>query len=136
MHSQPTHAGGLVYRDEAGCRKYLVVQASRGDDWVLPKGHIERGESPAAAAVRELVEEAGVVAEIVAPLDLVEYRVGREEVRVLFFLMRAVGATLRHEGRGQEWLCYREAHARLTFPETRRIVEKAGTEHEGGHETQ
>jgi 8-oxo-dGTP pyrophosphatase MutT (NUDIX family) len=51
-----TSAGGVVL-NRAG--KVLVVN-QRGDSWSLPKGHIERGEEPLAAAMREIHEESGI----------------------------------------------------------------------------
>src|SRR6266516_3355207 len=60
-------AGGVVLQPEDG--GYEVALASRrtrrGDlAWGLPKGLVESGEEPAAAAVREVLEETGLVAEI------------------------------------------------------------------------
>ena len=55
--SEYSHAGGVVARTEGGKREYLLVEARRRrGEWVLPKGHIEPGETPEAAAVREVQE--------------------------------------------------------------------------------
>ena len=48
-------AGGLVFN---GRKKVLFIK--RNDKWDLPKGGIERGESPKEAAIREVEEETGV----------------------------------------------------------------------------
>jgi bis(5'-nucleosidyl)-tetraphosphatase len=48
-------AGGVVVRNG-----YVIVVNQRGDSWSLPKGHIEKGESPLEAAKREIYEESGV----------------------------------------------------------------------------
>ncbi len=48
-------AGGLVYNDR---REILFIY--RNDKWDLPKGHIDKGESHEAAAMREVEEETGV----------------------------------------------------------------------------
>jgi 8-oxo-dGTP pyrophosphatase MutT (NUDIX family) len=55
-----THAGAVAYRSGGTRREYLVVTSSSGAAWVLPKAHLEDGEAPADAALRELREEAGV----------------------------------------------------------------------------
>ncbi len=56
-------AGGLLVREEHGTKQVLLVAAT-DNTWVLPKGHIDRGETPEQAAVREVLEETGFVAEI------------------------------------------------------------------------
>src|SRR4051812_28786950 len=63
-------AGGLVVRDGA----VAVVHRPRYDDWSLPKGKLDPGESWEEAAVREVEEETGVRARIVAELEPSRYR--------------------------------------------------------------
>ena len=59
--SNLTHAGGIVYRRRGTIMEMLVVRARlEPHHWVLPKGHIEPGETPDACARREIREEAGV----------------------------------------------------------------------------
>jgi 8-oxo-dGTP pyrophosphatase MutT (NUDIX family) len=56
-----THAGGIVFQETEEERLYLLVRPRlSGNEWVFPKGHIEPGESPEQAALREVREEAGV----------------------------------------------------------------------------
>ena len=75
----PTHAGGVVVRDDGPVRRFLLVTARRQPgQWVFPKGHIEEGETSEAAAVREVVEESGVVATVVSPLGASQYKTARE----------------------------------------------------------
>jgi 8-oxo-dGTP pyrophosphatase MutT (NUDIX family) len=53
-------AGGIVFRrDPAGRPRFLLIKDSYGN-WGFPKGHLEEGESPAAAALRETEEETGL----------------------------------------------------------------------------
>jgi len=56
-------AGGVVLRDGS----VLVVHRPRHDDWSLPKGHVDDGETWAETAVREVLEETGVSTTIVGP---------------------------------------------------------------------
>ena len=121
-----SHAGGVVARTVGGEREYLLVEASgRPGEWVLPKGHIEPGETPEEAAVREVQEEAGVRAEIIARAGDSEYAVGGQTVRVLFFLMRYQGETGGQEDRARAWHRYQDALRRLRFDDTRRVVTQA-----------
>lgn len=83
-------AGGLVIRtDDDGPPRVLVAHRPRYDDWSLPKGKADPGEAPEATAVREVAEETGVTADVIAPLAEVEYRIssGRRKV-VRYFAMR------------------------------------------------
>jgi 8-oxo-dGTP pyrophosphatase MutT (NUDIX family) len=110
----------------AGEREYLLVEARRSrGEWVLPKGHIEPGETPEAAAVREVEEEAGVGAEVVARAGESEYAVDGQIVRVIFFLMRYQGEARRRERRARAWRRYEDALRLLRFDDTRRVLVQA-----------
>ena len=126
--SRYTHAGGVVCRTVDRERKYLLVESSKSPgEWVLPKGHIESKETPEAAAVRELQEEAGVRAAVVARAGESEYAVNGELVRVVFFLMRYLGETSRQEDRDLAWRRYDKALRLLRFDDARRILKQAHT---------
>lgn len=56
--AQPRVAAGVLIIDSAG--SVLLVKPNYKDGWDLPGGYVEPGESPAAAAVRELREELGL----------------------------------------------------------------------------
>ena len=66
--------------------------------WSLPKGHIEEGETPEDAAVREVAEETGIIGEVVAPLGIIDFWFVAEGRRVHktvhHFLLRAIGGAL------------------------------------------
>jgi 8-oxo-dGTP pyrophosphatase MutT (NUDIX family) len=118
----------VVVRTVDGQREYLLVEARRSrGQWVLPKGHIEPGETPEAAAGREVEEEAGVRAEVIARAGKSDYAVGGEPVRVVYFLMRYQGETERQEDRAIAWRPYEDALRLLRFDDTRRILTQAHT---------
>lgn len=126
MKSPWSHAGGIVSRTVDGETEYLLVEASTvANLWVLPKGHIEKGESPEDAAVREVMEEAGVRATIVARAGEIEYEVGGKTIRVVFFLMHYEGEVPRTESRRLTWQRYENALALLHFDSTRQILTHA-----------
>lgn len=121
-----THAGGVVTRIVDGQREYLLVEASKVRGlWVLPKGHIEPGETIEAAAVREVEEEAGVRAAIIARAGDSEYAVNGKAVRTLFFLMRYLEDAAAAEDRAQAWHRYEDALSLLHFDNLRRVLTQA-----------
>jgi 8-oxo-dGTP pyrophosphatase MutT (NUDIX family) len=92
-------AGGVVYRrgDDGSLEILLASRRTRRGDlaWGLAKGGIEDGESNEDAAIREVREETGIVAQIEGSLGDTKYFYVWEDVRIRktvhFFLMRAVG---------------------------------------------
>jgi 8-oxo-dGTP pyrophosphatase MutT (NUDIX family) len=123
---QYSHAGGVVARIVDGERQYLLVEAKgRPDEWVLPKGHIEAGETAEVAAVREVEEEAGVRAAVVARAGDNEYVLNGKRVRTIFFLMRYEGEAAREEDRGLAWRRYDDALELLHYENTRQVLRQA-----------
>ena len=117
-----THAGAVVFSKRNDQVLYLVVSSSDGLNWVLPKGHIDPGETPEIAALRELEEEAGIVGEIVVPLSVRDFIKGGKEAAVRFFLVREIGATESMEDRTVRWEEEAAAQQLLTFEEAREAL--------------
>jgi 8-oxo-dGTP pyrophosphatase MutT (NUDIX family) len=131
-----TCAGGVVFRRTGDqIEVALAEQRDRltgSDNTRLAKGHVEPGETPEETAVREVREEIGVAAEIVAPLGAVNYTYVEEGIAVAkevhFFLMEiASGERLPLDGEMERtyWCPIEHASARLTFETERRIAERA-----------
>jgi 8-oxo-dGTP pyrophosphatase MutT (NUDIX family) len=118
--AQPlTHAGAVVFRECNDEILYLVVSSSDGANWVLPKGHIDPGETPEIAALRELAEEAGVSGAIVERLSVRELEKGGKSVALQYFLVREGGSTPTKEKRIVRWENEPTALQLLTFEEAR-----------------
>ena len=115
-----THAGGLVFRRREGEIYYLIVRAKPDPShWVIPKGHIELGESPEAAAVREIWEETGVQAKIIASLGTTTFIYQGKQIHTVFYLLEYLGETAPQEERESHWGLFEETLALLTFADTR-----------------
>lgn len=83
MKDQVRAAGGVVIRDGL----VALVHRPRYDDWTLPKGKLDSGESFEEAAIREIDEETGLRTRLVRELPAVQYEVrGRPKV-VRYWLM-------------------------------------------------
>ena len=126
-------AGGVVVRDGA-C--VVIVPTRRAADGskvlALPKGHPEAEESPSAAAIREVREEAGVDADLVGMLGDVRYfymRGGRRIAKLVTFFLLAYrdGDVDRHDAEVEEarWMALEEAARRLTYKGEREMASLA-----------
>ena len=63
----------VCHRRYEGAVQFLLVQTKGGKRWTFPKGHVEPGELPSAAAVREAREEAGAEGDV-EPAPFTRYR--------------------------------------------------------------
>ena len=61
-----TTAGGVIYRWFSGTPHILLIRDGY-QNWGLPKGHLERGETPGGAALREAKEETGLQDLVLGP---------------------------------------------------------------------
>ena len=137
-------AGGVAFRRVGERVEVVIVRVGTPGRWQLPKGIVDAGESPEVAALRETREEGGVDAELVAPLETIEYwYVGddagspesgqaRERVRfhkfVHFFLLAyQSGDPADHDWEVTEarWATLDEALALLAFRSERAVLERA-----------
>ncbi len=131
-----TSAGGVAFRHERGELRVALISVGEQRRWQLPKGIVGHDETPEAAALREVREEAGVATELIELLDKIEYwYVSRERgqaVRfhkfVYFYLLRYLGGDVRlhddevHEAR---WFEIDDAVAALAFANEKQIVRRA-----------
>ena len=114
-------AGGVVLRDG----RVAVVHRPRYDDWSLPKGKLDPGESSEEAALREVEEETGLRCKLVRELPTVEYDVrGRLKV-VRYWAMEVVDETPfvpNDEVDQLRWVEPQEALALLSYDRDREPV--------------
>jgi 8-oxo-dGTP pyrophosphatase MutT (NUDIX family) len=123
-------AGGVIVRPGSGGRpEILAVHRLRYDDWTLPKGKCDPGESDEACALREVEEETGLVCELGPEVAVVEYedRAGRPK-RVRYFAMtprEGAEAAADNEVDAVRWLTPQEALGTLTYRRDVEIAERA-----------
>jgi 8-oxo-dGTP pyrophosphatase MutT (NUDIX family) len=124
-------AGGVVVRRMEG-RPFVAVVRVRDEILALPKGHPDDGESPAAAALREVREETGLEAELVEKLGDIRYWYSRQGERVMkmvtFFLLHYRSGSLAdhdHEVEEALWIPLEEAPGRLAYKGEREMAESA-----------
>ena len=130
----PSHAGGMVYRVSNGLVTFLLVgpKKDRPNEWLLPKGHIENGETPEQTALREVREETGVIARIICPLETLEFSAKGNTVRAVFYLMELISEAEPIEKRRREWFSLEDAAAHATHPDTKELLKKAASRVETG----
>jgi 8-oxo-dGTP pyrophosphatase MutT (NUDIX family) len=126
-------AGGVVVRGDDIAVVVPVKRSATGQPVLaLPKGHPKEGETPEAAAAREVREETGLEAEPVEKLGDVHYsfdRAGRRRnKRVSFYLFEYRSGDVRdhdHEIEDARWIPGEEAVRKLTYPGEREMVARA-----------
>ena len=113
--------------------EYAIVHRPAYDDWSLPKGKLQPGETEEEAAVREVEEETGMRCRIVRDLGTTSYidRKGRPKV-VYYWLMRAVTGKFVVNGEidAIRWEELGPAIDLLSYDRDRTLLRALGEHHE------
>lgn len=124
--SDYTHAGGIVVRRDGPEPRFLLVTARlQPQQWVLPKGHIEPGETPEQTAVREVKEEAGVDASIVEPIGSLKFAGRQGDVHSVFFLMEFLAEGPLEERRHRVWMSLADARRAVPYGDAQHLLARA-----------
>lgn len=118
-------AGGLLWRQSERGKELAVVHRPRYDDWVLPKGHVDKGESWEDAAVREVVEETFCRAERGKFAGTVSYLVNNKPKLVLYWHMSLISEEPFEPNRETDriaWVTGEEALSQLRYSNERALV--------------
>lgn len=119
-------AGGLLWRCSATGYEVAVIHRQRYDDWTLPKGKLEPGESWSDAALREVREETGYRAEILGFAGALGYQTDKGPKIVRFWHMKVIaesGVELDEEVAKVFWMTTTLARSRLQYPLEQALVE-------------
>ncbi|OZG49186.1 NUDIX hydrolase [Bombiscardovia coagulans] len=125
-------AGGLIF-DNAH-RVAIIARHSRSGhlEWCLPKGHIEKGETPEQTAVREVHEETGILGTVVDSIATIDYWFTGTKQRihklVHHYVLQQVGGWLTvegdpdHEAEDAIWVDFEDLTDVLSYPNERKIA--------------
>ena len=128
-----TSAGGIVFRLANGEPRYLLIRDSYRN-WGFPKGHLEVGEQPAAAAVREVGEETGLKDLAIRGLvDTIEWDFrfrGSLIHKVCHFFLMETGRSRTSPQRAEgitacRWSTFREAERMVAYRNAREVLRRA-----------
>jgi len=131
--SRERSAGIIPFRYLSGKREYVLLQHVNGGHWGFPKGHIEGGEAPIDAAVRELREETSLnVLQICRGFrEKIEYSYSSEELEeirkeVVFFLGRVSAGKPRisAEHLACRTVPYEEALELITYENSSKLLQR------------
>ena len=131
-------AGGLVI-DESGKNGLLIGRRDLKDPtkerllWSLPKGHIEAGETPEMAAIREVAEETGIHSEISRALGVIDFwfMAGGKRIHktVHHYLFKEVGGLLQPQIEEVDevgWFPLEDIVTMLAYPDEKKLIAKSG----------
>jgi 8-oxo-dGTP diphosphatase len=122
-------AGGVIYRVNGNRFEVALIATHEGRRWGLPKGHVRRGETAEAAAVREIAEETGLTGTVERHLATIEYwfRAGSTRIHKyvdLFLVRYTEGALMPQTAEVDDvrWFPLQEAAERASFARERDVL--------------
>ena len=122
-------AGAVLWRpgpDGPDRPEIAVIHRPRYDDWSLPKGKVDPGETEPVTAVREIWEETGCQAHLGRRLATVTYPLEQGTKKVRYWAARTVGGEFRpnYEVDKLLWLPVGDAITKLRYPHDRKVVRR------------
>ncbi|MHB0769250.1 NUDIX hydrolase [Bradyrhizobium sp. 5.13L] len=121
-------AGGIVLR-RGSAPLIAVVRQRKRNEWVLPKGKLDDGETPKEAAHREVLEETGHAVVVHEFLGTLVYQFGPRAKVVHFWRMEAHGEPVRklmNDIKAVDWLTLDDAIGRLSREYERAFLTQVG----------
>jgi 8-oxo-dGTP diphosphatase len=127
-NGRPVLAGGAVVSRDDPIRgtEVVLIHRQRYNDWTLPKGKLEAGESIPVCAVREVLEETGVTIRLGVPLDQITYEAGKAGLKQVSWWGGVMLSSVPRPGDAEVdavcWLPIREAMTKLTYSQDHFLV--------------
>ena len=119
-------AGGVVFKTHPSSPRVLLVRSKRNTkEWIFPKGHIEAGETPREAALRETHEEAGVAGLVIDHIEAMQFESARGTIEVEYYLIAWTEDVHSSEQRERQWCSVDDALALLEFKDAKELLFKA-----------
>lgn len=119
-------AGAVLWRQRRNAVEVALIHRPRYDDWSLPKGKVDPGETEPVTAVREILEETGQYAHLGRRLGSVRYPVRQGIKKVRYWSARALGGDFvpNDEVDDMVWLPVAAAMKELVYPFDRKVLRR------------
>jgi 8-oxo-dGTP diphosphatase len=121
-------AGAVLWRPSENdtSPEVAIIHRPRYDDWSLPKGKVDPGETEPVTAVREVAEETGYAAHLGRRLASVSYPVDHNTKKVRYWTARAIGGEFSPNSEVDElkWLPISEAVKAVGYPHDRKVLRR------------
>lgn len=129
-------AGGVIFKKEEGWYFVVLIAPKNKTVWTLPKGLIEKGETPEETAIREVKEETGCLGKIVQLIDKNHIwfyskennATIRHHKLIYYYLLKFIkGDTAKHDNEVCEarWFKIERAIDTVTYISEKKILKKA-----------
>lgn len=121
-------AGGVLWRpgQSESVAEVAVIHRPRYDDWSLPKGKVDPGETEPVTAVREVLEETGHHVQLGRRIATVSYPIEQRTKKVQYWSARSVGGSFAPNNEVDEliWLSPSAAIKKVSYPYDRKILRR------------
>lgn len=121
-------AGGVLWRPGHGesAEEVAVIHRPRYDDWSLPKGKVDPGESEPVTAAREIFEETGYHVQLGRRIATVSYPIDPRTKKVQYWSARSVGGSFAPNNEVDDliWLPVAAATKKVSYPYDQKILRR------------
>lgn len=127
---QSIWAGGTVlYRiTDDGDVEYLVIHRPLYDDWTLPKGKLDKGETFLEGAVRETWEETGITPKRPRLVGTIAYHTQNDNAKVVRWWLAKAGKGSFEPNKEVDkvkWMSFKKGRKKLTYRNDREVLDRA-----------